>query len=145
MNRVPRVYLDAPILIYSGELDPRYWPLLRTFWDAAEGGRLSAVTSELSLLECLVRPVRVGDAAALRSFESIFARRYIELRPIDPIVLREAARLRATQPNLKTPDAIHIATALDAGVRNFFTNDRRIGAQPGLDIHLLDEDLPQFT
>ena len=44
------------------------------------------------------------------------------MAPITQSILREAARLRATT-KLKTPDAIHAATASEAGCVLFITND----------------------
>jgi predicted nucleic acid-binding protein len=44
------------------------------------------------------------------------------LLPITQSILRESARLRATT-KLKTPDAIHAATAMSAGIALFVTND----------------------
>jgi predicted nucleic acid-binding protein len=49
-----------------------------------------------------------------------------------PHVLRESARLLASE-NLKTPDAIHAASALAAGCVQFITNDstfRRVLSLP---------------
>jgi predicted nucleic acid-binding protein len=46
--------------------------------------------------------------------------------------LRQAAQLRA-QYNLKTPDAIHAATAMEVGCAQFITNDdgfRRVLSLP---------------
>jgi predicted nucleic acid-binding protein len=43
-------------------------------------------------------------------------------------ILEAAARLRASSPGLHTPDAIHLATAMDASCEVFLTNDRRMKA-----------------
>ena len=56
----------------------------------------------------------------------------MRLLPITQPILREAARLRTTT-KLKTPDAIHAATASDAGCALFITNDagfRGVGSIP---------------
>ncbi len=42
-------------------------------------------------------------------------------------VFERAARLRARH-RLKTPDAIHLAAALEHGCDEFWTNDRRLAA-----------------
>jgi len=56
-------------------------------------------------------------------------------------VLREAARLRAIIPGLKTPDAIHAATALVHGCVMFITNDMGFRRVPNLPLVLLDDVL----
>jgi predicted nucleic acid-binding protein len=52
-------------------------------------------------------------------------------------IAEEAARLRATY-NLRTPDAIQLATAIHASASHFFTNDDRYPTVPGLRISVLD-------
>jgi uncharacterized protein len=46
--------------------------------------------------------------------------------PIEREVFRRAAQLRADFAGLKTPDAIHLATALHYGSDEFWTNDNRL-------------------
>ena len=53
----------------------------------------------------------------------------VQTVPVSVEIAEEAARLRATY-NLKTPDALMIATALSVGCQAFLTNDealRRVG------------------
>jgi predicted nucleic acid-binding protein len=52
-------------------------------------------------------------------------------------VAEVAAQLRATQ-NLRTPDAIQIATALRGGATFFLTNDARLAAVQSLQVLVLD-------
>ena len=54
------------------------------------------------------------------------------------IVFKDAARLRA-ETGLKTPDALHAATALRAGCALFITNDADFRRVPGLPIIVLDD------
>ena len=56
-------------------------------------------------------------------------------------ILREAARLRGALPSLKTPDAIHAASAQHHGCALFGTNDRGFRAVLGLPLVLLDDIL----
>jgi predicted nucleic acid-binding protein len=53
-----------------------------------------------------------------------------------------AAQLRATK-NLRTPDAIQIATAIQGGDRFFLTNDARLSVVPELEVLVLDELVSQ--
>ena len=53
-----RVYLDANIWIYISEEVSAYSDSLVALSEAVELGKLKLVTSELSLAEILVRPIR---------------------------------------------------------------------------------------
>lgn len=44
------VYADAPVIIYSVEKHPIYWPRLEPLWLAIEAGSLNLVSSELVLM-----------------------------------------------------------------------------------------------
>jgi hypothetical protein len=57
------VYADAQIFIYSIEKHPTYAPILRPLWESVARGDLEVVSSELTLLETLVGPLKQGDAA----------------------------------------------------------------------------------
>lgn len=50
------------------------------------------------------------------------------------------ARLRAS-PGLRTPDAIHVATALEWGAQAFLTNDAGLRQAPGIEVLLLSDFL----
>jgi len=55
------IYVDANCVIYSLETVEPYSSILRALWEAAATGRNDVVTSELSLLEALVKPFRDGN------------------------------------------------------------------------------------
>jgi predicted nucleic acid-binding protein len=52
-------------------------------------------------------------------------------------IAEEAARLRAKH-NLRTPDSIQIATAINAGAMSFLTNDAQLAGQWIPNILVLD-------
>jgi predicted nucleic acid-binding protein len=116
------VYLDTNPIIYSVEKHPVYWPLLQPLWQAARGKTIEIVSSDLVLLETLVGPLKSGDAALASASEQLFQQAQTRLLPITHPVLREAAQVRATT-RLKTPDALHLATARQAGCVLLVTND----------------------
>ena len=116
------VYLDTNPIIYSVEKHPIYWPLLQPLWQAAKGKTIEIVSSDLALLETLIGPVKARDAALANAYEQLFQQAQTRLLPITQPILREAARLRAAT-RLKTPDALHAATAQQAGCALFVTND----------------------
>ena len=118
-----RVYVDTAILIYSVEANPDYRQLLRPLWLKLKASELEVISSELALMEVLIVPLRNNDTALVQDYKQLMLEGDMQLIPISQTILREAARLRATT-NLRTPDAIHVATAMNAGCTLFLTNDR---------------------
>ena len=132
------VYIDTMTLIYTVEQYPTYWPLLEPMWLAAQTGTITIVSSELILMEALVGPLKSGNTGLQRLFEQAMTGARMRLLPISQPILRQAARLRATT-RLKTPDALHAATAQQAGCVLFVTNDAGFRGVPGLPVVILDD------
>lgn len=117
-----RVYVDANPLIYSIERHADFAPMLVPLWRAAALNVIEVVTSELTLLESLVGPLKAGNRDLAHLYELALQSSEIQLIPLNLDVLREAAKIRAMS-RLKTPDALHAATAMVAGCVLFVTND----------------------
>jgi len=132
------VYLDANSIIYTVETHPVYGPLLQPLWQAAQTRSIEVVTSELALMETLVGPLKSGNTLLEHAYEQALLGTDIRLLPITHPILRGAARLRATT-KLKTPDALHAATAQQAGCVLFVTNDGGFRNVPGLPLVILDD------
>ncbi len=127
------VYIDANILIYTVERVAPYAQMLDPFWQGLAAQKAHAITSEMAALETLVGPMRSGDTALEALFRRILYRSpSLRLVPVTLDVIERAARLRADYGGLKTPDAIHAATALEAGVATFITNDSAFQRIAGL-------------
>jgi predicted nucleic acid-binding protein len=115
------IYLDSCILIYrlegAGQLRSRVVEAMR-----AAAGEVFCI-SDLVRLECLVGPIRDGDAERKAAFEAQLrgCRRLALTRAVFDL----AAELRATH-RLRTPDALHAACAVIHGCRQVWTNDRRL-------------------
>src|SRR5437867_11777790 len=107
------VYTDTMALIYTVERYPSYWTLLEPLWLNAQTTSIEIVSSELALMEVLIRPLKTANAVLERAFEQALLGTNIRLPSITQPILREAARLRATT-KLRTPDALHAATAIQA-------------------------------
>jgi predicted nucleic acid-binding protein len=133
------VAVDTAPFIYFIEEHPRFGTLVEPLFVAADAGRLVLVTSALTLLEVLVLPYRAGDRLLARHYEALLTRSR-GLRLIDPTrdYLRAAAQLRAAI-DVRTPDAIQMATALQAGCVAFVTDDRRLPSLPGLRVLQLQD------
>ncbi len=106
---------------------------------AAQANQFEIISSELVLLETLIKPFRDGDALLEHLFRSLFRAREVRLIPVTAALWERAARLRAAMPRLKTPDALHAATALASASPLFITNDPRFRQVPGLPCIILSE------
>ena len=133
------VYLAANGFIYSIERIDPYRALLDILWQTVSTGQITVVTSELTLLAVLVRPLKVGDAPTATLFRTVLRPTPdVQMVPITQTVLEEAANLRATL-GLRTPDALHLATALLNGCALLVTNDRAFRRVPDLAVTMLSE------
>ena len=132
------VYLDASGFIYSVERIEPYRTLLEPLWLQAQTGQFSIVSSDLVVLETLVKPLREGDTVVELLFRSLFEASEVKLIPATRPLWEEAARLRA-ETGLKTPDALHAAAALHAGCTMFITNDDDFRRLKELPVVVLDD------
>jgi predicted nucleic acid-binding protein len=135
-----KIYIDTAVAIYSVEWNPEYFSLLQPLWLKFQAEEIELVSSELILMETLVLPLRNEDSLLINAYEEVLLSEPMELIPIDRSILRQAAHLRATT-NLKTPDAIHAATALSVDCDLFLTNDKGFRNVPNLSVVILSEIL----
>lgn len=132
------VYLDANVVIYAVEDMPPHATKLKELFNRFDRGELHAVTSELTLAEVLVRPIRDQRPQARAAYERLLRQSAaLTIAPVTRDVLTLAAELRAALPPLKLPDAIHVATSLLRGCTTVLTNDVRFETVPGLPVLLL--------
>ena len=132
------VYLDANGFIYSVEgVDP-YRTLLEPMWRQARAGEFDVATSDITVLESLVKPLREGDEVVEMLLRSMFDAREVSLIPATRELWEDAARIRA-DTGLKTPDALHAATALAIGCTAFVTNDTGFRRVEDLPVVVLDD------
>jgi predicted nucleic acid-binding protein len=117
------VYLDACTIIYLVEGTPAFQAAAAAFvapYQSDPSARL--VTSRLSRMECRVKPLREGKATLLAVYESFFSARRMQFAEVSPAVVERATELRARY-QVRTPDALHLATAIESGAVAFLTGD----------------------
>ena len=115
-----RFYLDTAPVIYTVEQVPQFAPAV----DARISG-VVRVASDLTRLECRVKPLREGDIELLKDYDDFFAGAIAEMVALSREVIDRATEIRA-QYGFKTPDAIHLAAAVVSGCNIFLTNDHRL-------------------
>ena len=133
------VGLDTTPLVYFIEENPIYLEMVCPFFEAMDRGEFSVVTSVVTLLEVLVHPFRRGDTKLVQQYRDILLNvESLMTIQLCPNIAEEAARLRAVH-NIRTPDAIQMATAIHEGASLFLTNDTRLPSPPGLRVLVLDK------
>jgi predicted nucleic acid-binding protein len=134
-----RVYVDTNAIIYRIERIEPFLSASLPLWDALDQGQVELETSELSLLEVLVKPLRDGKAPLVSLYRTVLlGTAGLSCHPISRQVLESAAEIRARH-GLKTPDAIHAATALLTGSVLFVTNEVGFRRVPSLPVSVLSE------
>lgn len=118
-----RIYLDSVVVIYLVEQPTHFGQLATQAYLALNPTVL--VGNELLRMECLVVPRRANDPQREADFEQFF-RHYPPFVPLDRPVFEQAIDLRAKYVFLKTPDALHLATAIVSGCDAFVTNEPKL-------------------
>jgi hypothetical protein len=75
------VYVDANVVIYAVEKIEPYRSLLDPLWPAAQTGRFQIVTSELTWLETLTKPLRDGNSVLEALFRAFLTAGEVGLVP----------------------------------------------------------------
>jgi predicted nucleic acid-binding protein len=112
---------DADVLIYAAEVGH---PLGKKVLEFLENPSLDGfrVGSALLLPELLSKPIRLGLELERDVLLNILS--FLDLIPLDTATAMLAAQFGAAY-KLKAPDAIHLATAVQAGADVFVTNNAR--------------------
>ena len=138
--RSKTVGLDTAPLIYFIEENPAYLETVKLFFEAMDRGDFTVVTSTVTLLEVLVHPLRNNNTALAAEYRDILLNSKLMTVEISSTIAEQAARLRAVH-NIRTPDAIQISAALNAGATYFFTNDIRLPQLEEIQVLSLDSFL----
>lgn len=121
-----RLYLDACSIIYLIEAaSPFHGVVASRLLLQQSDPAADLVTSRLARLECRTKPLREGDVSLLAAYERFFAARRLVLGELTQAVIERATELRARY-GFKTPDAIHLATAIVERADVFLTGDANL-------------------
>jgi predicted nucleic acid-binding protein len=130
---MPLIYLDCSIVIYLVERHPIHAPFIERALTNAKDGVIAI--SPLVQLEVLVKPLQEERADIVALY-----RRFLETvrsLSIDDTTFDLALNLRVRY-RLKTPDALHLAVAIQYKCDQFWTNDNRLSnAASSMSVNLL--------
>ncbi|HMF29998.1 MAG TPA: PIN domain-containing protein [Candidatus Lokiarchaeia archaeon] len=115
----------APVIYYIEDTGP-YADAMDQFFNRLAAGEYKASTSVITLLEVLVQPFRQQDDSLEAAYRDILVNaENFSVFPITSEIAESAARLRANY-NIRTPDALQVATALATNSDIFLTNDKQL-------------------
>src|ERR1700693_3903188 len=122
LKKHKKIGIDSKILIYFIEAHPLYHPLTLHIFKSIEEGKNIGVCSALSLLEVLVQPYRKNKQDLVNQFYALLTT-YPNLNwgELTIEIADLGARLRARY-QIKTPDAILLATSLHSKATGFIGN-----------------------
>lgn len=132
------IALDSNVLIYLLETTGPIADVAARIVDAIDAGETTAVLSAIGLVEILTGPARVGDATTFEFTAEALRDLPIRVVPLDGRRAEDAAWIRGSL-GIGLEDAVHLATARDAGATVFITNDRRLRSIPRLEVVYLDD------
>lgn len=133
------LFLDACILIYRFEGEAsvvaRVEKTLVRLRQADRDVRIAV--SDISRLECRVRPLREGRRDLVIEYDRFFAAAGLTVVSLSRAVVDLATTVRA-RSGLRTPDALQAACCLSLGQpARFVTNDEAFRRETALDVVLL--------
>ena len=134
MNRPHRIYLDTNIFIYALEEKSPRSDLLTQLFAVHDVEQPFLVTSELALAELLVRPYQTRNDGMVDAYDGLIrSSAWLEVRQVKRRTNIYAAILRAENRKIRLPDALHLASAIEAECTYFMTADKGLGPEYRLD------------
>jgi predicted nucleic acid-binding protein len=130
------IYFDSVIVIYLIDHTGSFQSRAATRLAAMTAAGDQVAVSDLTRLECRVRPIATGDAVKLAGFDAFFARPDVVKVDLSTTVYDRATVLRATY-NFRLADALHLAAAIDGGSGLFLPNDARLSRCTNIPIEVL--------
>jgi predicted nucleic acid-binding protein len=138
-----RIYWDSMLFIYWLEDHPQHAARIGEIQERMAERGDTLCTSVFSVGEVLTGPYKRGAVETAAQIREAFRSPGIELIAFTPDTADRFARIRGTH-RVSPADAVHLASAAEAGVDLFLTNDHRLrpliipGIQfiAGLDVNL---------
>ena len=121
-----QIGLDTNVLIYYIEEHPVFLKKVEPIIDRIAEGKATGITSYVTLLELLVKPIKEKRFDLVEQYKEILTSE-LDMVPLDESVSLKAAELRAKY-GIKTPDAIQLASVISKNGEVFITNDERLDA-----------------
>lgn len=111
------VYIDTNIFIYFLDGNKDFLAVVAPFLEAVSAGKIIGYTGDAVIAETMARPYKMGNLAMIEQFKAFFYREdFLTILPHESKTFDLAAQLSAKH-GMKLIDALHLATALQAGCK----------------------------
>lgn len=139
LSGVRRLCIETAPFIYFVERNPAYVAKARAVFQVVDAGIIQAITSTITLTEVLNKPIQAGNQQIENAYRTLLLKTtHLEMVSVTVDVAEQAAHLRAAY-NLRTPDALQLATGMVSGCDSFLTNDRQLHRVREIRVLVLDE------
>jgi len=127
LNGIRTIFLDTAPIIYYIEAHSQFGALMKQVVSKFKSGDLRAFSSVITITEVLPKPIEMEKEDLVNKFiYFLLYSKNIDLLEVSVDVAKLAGRLRGQNRFLRTLDAIQLATAIDAGIDAFLTNDKKL-------------------
>lgn len=130
------IYLDSVICIYAVDGAPSFQARAVARLASMRAAGDQPAISDLTWLECRVKPIRLGDAVALGEMEALLTAADVVRVPMPTAVYERACQIRAVY-NYRLADSLHLAAAVEGRGGAFLTNDLRLARFPDIAVEVL--------
>ena len=133
------LFFDTAPFIYLFEKNEPFSRPVEKLLDAIYAANAQITTSLITYIEINTAPAKAGKERLKAKYREYFTNSEgVSLQPVNLTIAEETIRFRA-EYNLKTPDAIQLATAKYCGADYVLTNDKAWRQITELDIVLVSE------
>lgn len=119
-----KIGLDTSIWIYLLENNSKFVDQVSHIFSDIESGKISACFSAIGLSELLTGPKKLGRFDVVAKYKQLISTfPNLDILGVNEHTVDLASDLRAKY-GIRTPDAIHLASAIDWGAVEFLCNDK---------------------
>jgi predicted nucleic acid-binding protein len=144
LERCALIAIDTAPFIYLFEEHPQFLPVSDSVISRCDNpdDPLEAITSVITVTEVIVHPLQLGQKHVAEAYEHrLMNQRGLTVLPVDTEIAVRAADLRARY-RFAVPDAIQLATAIEASADLFVTNDSQLRRVTEIPVAVLSDYLP---
>lgn len=136
---INKLFIDTAPFIYFIEEHKKYLTFIKPIFTKIDNFNIIATTSTITVIEVLVQPIKEGNKNLENKYLEILKHNAnLEIIPIDINIAEKAAEIRSKY-DIKTPDAIQIASAIVHNCDSFFTNDTKLKRVKEINIITLND------